>query len=87
MSREKLWKLLESIGIKGKLFNLIKNMYNQVQTCVKNNMEFSDYFESHIGLRQGCMLSPLSFSLFINELAEQITSNCANGVHLFPSTI
>ena len=65
--REKLWQVLKTVGIKGNLFKVVKDMYKCVKACVRVKNECTDYFECSVGLKQGCLLSPLIFSIFINE--------------------
>ena len=40
--------------------------------------EMTDWFNIEVGLRQGCVLSPILFSIFIDGLAEKVKS--AGGV-------
>jgi hypothetical protein len=47
-------------------------MYSEVQSCVQVNQKKTDFFDIDTGLRQGCILSPLLFNLFINDLAVKI---------------
>lgn len=51
-----------------KKFRIIRSMYTNVKGCAKNLGTTSDLFESCIGLKQGEVLSPLLFSLFITDL-------------------
>jgi hypothetical protein len=47
-------------------------MYDSVWSAVLVDGELSVWFSLNIGLRQGCVLSPLLFDLFINGVAEQL---------------
>lgn len=52
-----------------------------------NNLLLSETFDVHIGVRQGCILSPFLFSFFINGLATQIERNCSHGIQLHPDML
>ena len=43
-------------------------MYNDIKSCVAVNGEFSDFFQSCRGVRQGENLSPILFSIFFKRL-------------------
>ena len=60
--RSGLWSKLIASGISGKVFNVIRNIYQCVKLCVSMNGNKSDYFMSYTGVRQGENLSPLLFS-------------------------
>ena len=48
------------------------------------NGECTKYFECHVGLKQGCMLSPVIFSIFVNELTKLFENSDILGIQLFP---
>ena len=50
-------------------------MYNNIKSCVKVNDTCSSFFPCNIGVRQGENLSPLIFSLYLNDLHDYIQSN------------
>ena len=68
-----LWSKLLSINITGKIFNIIKNMYKDIKSCVSYNGETSAFFACKNGVRQGENLSPLLFSLFLNDLESHLS--------------
>ena len=73
VNREALWyKVHHNFGIHGPFLTLLKSLYENVQSAVKVNNNLSDWFEVHNGVKQGCILSPSLFSMFINDLVHDI---------------
>ena len=62
--RDILLKKLLKHGINGRFFNIIRNIYSNDKACVKLNGKCSTTFDVNIGVRQGCILSPLLFNIF-----------------------
>ena len=52
--------------------------------CVRVDNECTGYFECPKGLKQGCLLSPIIFSVFVNELSKLIENSNLRGIQLFP---
>ncbi len=77
-----LWYKLLKNGIQGRFLSLVKNMYHNIRSKVAFNNELSDYFPCNTGVRQGENLSPLLFSLYINDLEPYLLSNGCNGINL-----
>ena len=48
------------------------SMYESLSSCVFLPNGLSQTFTSHVGLKQGCNLSPTLFNLFINEFISSI---------------
>ena len=69
VNRDILWQKLQNVGIKDKLFASIRALYDKVMCTVRINGFSTDWFEVKCGLKQGCPLSPVLFSFFINDLA------------------
>ena len=77
--RDGLWYKLVKHGITSKLYNLIKNMYNIIKSCVVVNQEISEFFVSHKRVRQGENLFPLLFAFYVNDLEEHLLNgNCTH---------
>ena len=72
MQRDCLWYKLISVGIKGKILKAVQSLYTDVQCAVKVNDYLSPLFKVSQGVKQGCKLSPTLFTLYINDLANEI---------------
>ena len=66
------WQKLLSYNINGKLFNVVKNMYDKAKSCVKIYHLYFNYCPCNIGVRQGDNISPLLFALFINDYSHYV---------------
>ena len=74
VDRDLLWYKLLQTGISSKMLNMIRCIYQKVQSCVKlsEKSDLSYFFDVSIGLKQGEPLSPILFILFINDIVENI---------------
>ena len=70
------------------MYNALTSIYKCAKGRVRNSSaSLSQLFNCPQGLRQGCVLSPLLFSFFINELALERESSCYSGVQLHPDVV
>ena len=53
-----------------------------LHSCVQNNTRYTGFFTCNVGTRQGCILSPMLFSLFIDELITDIKAKCSNCIFI-----
>ena len=72
---------LLSYGIKGKVLDVIKSLYAKGKSCVRGQDSLTNLCSCHCGVRQGCLLSPLLFTLFLNDLDSKINA-VSTGVRL-----
>ena len=68
MQRGLLWEKLLNSDVNGKVLRVIRDMYAKAKSCVKTRHSLSQFFVSNVGLRQGKNLSPVLFSLFLNDM-------------------
>ena len=69
MWREGLWEKMDKYGLGGKFLRVCQALYSSVKARVRVGSTLSEEFEVKCGLRQGCVLSPCLFSIFIMDLA------------------
>ena len=67
--REGLWEKMDKYGLGGKFLRVCQVLYSSVKARVRVGSTLSEEFEVKCGLRQGCVLSPCLFSIFIMDLA------------------
>jgi hypothetical protein len=79
VNRTLLWQKLLRCNIDGKMLTVLQNLYKNAKSCVRNSTQCSEFFMCNIGVRQGENLSPLLFSLFLNDLTE-FMSHAYNGL-------
>ena len=70
--RDILLNKLLDLNITGKFFNVIKNIYSNDKACIKSGTKITERFSINQGVRQGCVLSPLLFNIFISDLTKSI---------------
>ena len=58
---DKLWAIVLEYDVTGQLLAAIKSLYKQPEICVRVNGMKTKHFSVSVGLRQGCVLSPLWF--------------------------
>ena len=49
----------------------IKNLYEDANTKVMTGDEFSQWFKASVRVRQGCILSPTLFNLFLQRIMNE----------------
>ena len=53
-----------------------------VKSCVRHCNEYSEYFDIAVGLRQGEIISPILFSLFVEDLELYLQTDPASGLNI-----
>ena len=72
---------------KRKMYRATQSMYNVVKARVRTGGDIAEAFMCPRGLKQCDICSPILFSLFINELVNEIMQNGKHGITLSPELI
>ena len=69
--RAELWKCLPERDIFGELLRAVQSLYICSQAAVRTTKGETDLFEVKCGLRQGCVLSPSLFIIFMDNVMKR----------------
>ena len=70
VNREALWQVLRRYDEGGKLFSGIKSIYVDSLNCVRVKVSESEWFRINSGVRQGCIISPWFFNVYMDTVME-----------------
>lgn len=69
-----LFRILDHVGVRGKMLNFIKKLYRKNRIRVRVGGRLSKSFRMRRGNRQGCPLSPLLYIIFINGILKECSA-------------
>ena len=64
VDHNKLWKMLQKMGISDHLTCLLRNLYAHQEATGRTGHGTTDWFQIGKGVCQGCVLSPYLFNLY-----------------------
>ena len=70
VDHNKLWKILQEIGIPDHLICLLRNLYAGQEATVRTRHGTTGWFQIGKGVSQGCILSPCLFNLYAEYITE-----------------
>ena len=63
-----LWATIKKYNISTNLIQVIKKLYNKATSAVLFNSGTGDWFRTTAGVRQGCLISPTLFNIFLERI-------------------
>ncbi len=72
VDRKALWNVLKISGMRGQLMEGIKAFHKEVNACVKVDGKLSDGFAVGVRVRQGCIMSPWLFNVFMDGCMREV---------------
>ena len=68
VDHNKLWKILQEMGIPDHLTCLLRNLYASHKATVRTRYGTTNWFQIGKGLCQGCLLSPYLFNIYAEHI-------------------
>ena len=68
VDHNKLWKILQEMGIPDHLTCLLRNLHADQEAAVRTGHGTKDWFQIGKGVHQGCIFSPCLFNLYAEYL-------------------
>ena len=88
VNRSRLWEILIENGLKGKILDILQAMHQDVLAAVKfDRNKITDYFKCMNGVKQGCVLSTLLFSMYLSKLESIFISQGVPGIQILPNDV
>jgi len=72
VDHNKLWKILQEMGIPDHLTCLLRNLYAGQEARVRTGHGTTDWFQIGKGVCQGCILSPCLFKFYAEYIMETL---------------
>ena len=63
-----LWATMKKYNISTNFIRVIKNLYDKATSAVLFNSSIEDWFRKTVGVRQGCLLVPIFFNVFLERI-------------------
>lgn len=70
--RPLLWEILKKYGCPTKFINVVRLFHDDMEAAVINGNSTSDKFPVRVGVKQGCVIAPTLFSIFLAAMLEYI---------------
>ena len=72
MDHNKLWEILQEMGIPDHLTFLLRNLYAGQEATVRTGHGTTDWFQIGKGIHQDCILSPCFFNLYAEYILRNV---------------
>jgi len=76
VNRDLLWQILRKFGCPPVFLTILQEFHNGMKAKVATGGRESDLFDVLVGVKQGCVLAPVIFKLFLVA----VTLACRNGL-------
>ena len=73
VDHNKLWIILQEMGIPDHLTCLLRKLYADQKATVRTGHGTTDWFQIGKGVHQGCILSPCLFNLYAEYIMQNVT--------------
>ena len=80
VDHERLWVILRAMGVPVHLIVLLKRLYTNQEATVRTEFGETDNIDIGKGVRQGCILSPLLFNIYAENIMREALEEWDSGI-------
>ena len=85
--RKGLLSKMKHIGITGKIYNIIENIYSNTTYSLIHNKKITKPYNSQVGIKQGDNLSTLLFNIYLNDIPQYLNKQSNDPIHINDSAM
>ena len=78
---------MKKYNISTNLIRVVKNLYDKATSAVLFNSSIGDWFQTTVGVRQGCLLSATLFKIFLKRIMTDASEDHEGTVSIGGRTI
>ena len=72
IDRHGMWQMIRVYGGGGKLLKAVQSFHVDSRACVRVGNDVSEWFPVNVGLRQGCVISPWLFNVYMDGVVREV---------------
>ena len=80
--RPTLWKILSKVGSPDKLINIVRILHDGMKASVLVDGDYTKEFDVRTGVKQGCVIAPTLFSIFLSAVLHLVRERMPAGVKI-----
>ena len=77
-----LWNIMRNYNIDEGLIETIETLYSNATSAVLVNNEIGEFFATTVGVRQGCILSPTLFNIYLERIMQETLAKHQSSVSI-----
>ena len=82
VDHERLWVILRDMGVPVHLIVLLRRLYTNQEATVRTEFGETDNIDIGKGVRQGCILSPLLFNIYAENIMIEALEEWERGISI-----
>ena len=79
---ERLWVILKEMGVPIQLIVLLRKLYTKQESTIRTEIGETDTINIGKGVRQGCILSPLLFNIYTENIMRDALEDWDGGISI-----
>ena len=66
-----LWHTLRQFNFDTTIIDIVESLYKNANSAVLSNNTIGEFFKTNVGVRQGCIMSPVLFNIYLEHIIQE----------------